>query len=78
MDHLVASAPKCHHGGMPPRTGQRTFRLNEKQSKTWEDALAQSGLTQQKAVETLVEALGAELIPTLIELRAQLFKLSKD
>ncbi|WP_040793254.1 hypothetical protein [Nocardia paucivorans] len=77
-DHLVATATNCKHGLMPPRTSQRTFRLNEQQAQMWEDALAQSGLSQQKAVETLVEALGAELIPSLIELRAELFRKARD
>lgn len=63
---------------MAPRTGQRTFRLNETQARTWEDALAQSGMSQQKAVETLVDSLGAGLIPSLIELRAELFRLSQQ
>ncbi len=74
---LVAVGTKCQHGVMPQRPSQRTFRLNEKQAKTWEDALSQSGLSQQKAVETLVEALGADLIPSLLELRAELFRREK-
>lgn len=72
-DHLVAAATTCKHGSMT-RTPQRTFRLNEKQSAMWEHALEESGLSQQKAMETLAEALGAELIPSLIELRAELFR----
>lgn len=75
---MVASATKCHHGGMPARTGQRSFRLNdEKMAKTWDDALAESGLSQQKALETLIEAIGARLID-LSELRADLVKRARQ
>ena len=66
---LVAAPTKCKHGGMAPR--QRTFRLNDSQSKAWEDALDESGLSQQKAMETIAEACGAGLI-SLAELRAEL------
>ena len=68
---LVPSATKCQHGGMPPR--QRTFRLNEPQSQSWEAALEESGLSQQKAMETIAEACGAGLV-NLSELRAELIR----
>jgi hypothetical protein len=50
---------------------QRTFRLNDSQSQSWDAALEDSGLSQQKAMETIAEACGAGLI-NLSELRAEL------
>jgi len=72
--HLVAVATKCQHGAMTGR--QRTFRLNEPQTQAWETALEESGLKQQKAMETIAEAIGAGLI-NLSALRAELVRLAK-
>ncbi|NKY60993.1 hypothetical protein [Nocardia flavorosea] len=55
---------------------QRTFRLNESQTQAWEAALEESGLKQQKAMETIAEAIGAGLI-NLTELRAELIRRAK-
>lgn len=52
---------------------QRTFRLNEAQAAAWDAALEESGLKQQKAMETIAEACAAGLI-NLAELRAELIR----
>lgn len=72
---LVAGATKCQHGQMSPR--QRTFRLSDPQSEAWDGALAESGLSQQKAMETIAESLGAGLI-NLSELRAELSRRARQ
>lgn len=75
---LVAIGTNCQHGAMPPRTnGQRTFRLNEQRGKVWEVALAEAGMKQQAAIDTLVDALGLRLIG-LNELRAEVIRISRQ
>lgn len=55
---------------MPVHREQRKFRLNEQQGKVWDDALAASGLSQQKAMETVIDALRFDLID-LMQLRVE-------
>lgn len=71
--HLVPGATKCQHVYMPARPTQRSFRLTEQRGKVWEDLLAEAGMKQQTALETLVDALGAGLIG-LNDLRAQVIQ----
>jgi hypothetical protein len=65
---LIAPATNCQHGGMPSHARQRMFRTDETRGKVWEDALAEAGMKQQAAMDTLIDALGLRLI-TLSELR---------
>lgn len=75
--HLVARGTRCQHGVMSPAIPQRTFRLNEEQDEVWKAALKESGLSQQKAMETLVESLDARLID-LNALRAELIRRARE
>lgn len=74
---LVAPTTKCHDGAMPARPGQRTFRLNEQRAKVWEDVLAEAGMKQQAAIDTLVDALGARTIE-LNSLRAEVIRIRRE
>ncbi|MEV4241683.1 hypothetical protein AB0J47_41795 [Nocardia sp. NPDC049737] len=62
---------------MPTRPGQRTFRLNEQRAKIWEDVMAEAGMKQQAAIDTLVDALGARVI-SLNELRAEVIRIKRE
>ncbi|MFD3431230.1 hypothetical protein [Nocardia fluminea] len=62
---------------MPVHREQRKFRLDEQQGKVWDDALSASGLSQQKAMETIVEALRFDLID-LMQLRVDATKAARQ
>lgn len=63
---------------MSPATGpQRTFRLNEELDLVWRAALEESGLSQQKAVESVVDALGLGQF-TLSGIRAESARIRRE
>jgi hypothetical protein len=74
---VVAPGPKWHHGPVPTHREQRKFRLDETRGKVWDDALAVSGLTQQKAMETIVDALGFKLLD-LMQLRVDTTRAARE
>ncbi|WP_280462856.1 hypothetical protein [Nocardia carnea] len=55
-------------------TGQRTFRLTEDRAKVWEAMLAEAGMKQQSAMDTIVDALGERLI-SLNDLRSAVIRI---
>lgn len=53
------------------------FRTDETRGKVWDDALADAGMKQQAAMDTVIDALGLDLI-TLSELRAAVVKAKRQ